>query len=228
MAMSDDDTKALFDRTPEELVDYFGNDPSIWAYNGVGMLRSAYRAYEISEEKFKSNFQKAKNGGESTRAFLIELSIDRSCQVYKLLAANAMENLAKGLIIAKGELSIEDHKLPQCFLSHDIIRLLSSVAFKYDDGERMALEDSTRAIIWQARYPMPKNPKPFSQNRSLSLGQRYSHPETFRNIAIRMLRDYPTESLQATQFSPGVSDLVNILKTECPKPENLSDEPVTL
>ncbi len=216
---------ALNQMTSEELIEFFGSNASIWACHGVGMLRSAYVVWGIFWERMKRNYQSAKDGEKITGAFLLDSCTDRFVHAYKLLAACAMENLAKGLVIAKDKLSIQDHKLPQWFISHDIVSLLSQqVGFQFNDEERRALTDSTKAIIWQTRYPMPKDATHLSQQwPGMEFAQRFNHPVDFRDLAIRMLRDYPDEAFhtEGVLIVIGASDLIRILELECPEPENL-------
>ena len=220
--MPDKENKALNEMTGEELIAYFGSNPVSWACQGVGMLRSAYVIWRIFWGRSKRGYQKAKAERKLTPADLQDMCTDRFIHAYRLLAALAMENLAKGLVIAKGKLIIKNHKLPRWFVTHDIVRLLrQKIGFQLNEQETMALTDSTKAIRWQTRYPMPTSPKPLpTQWPSTEFAQGYNHPADFRDVATRMLHDYPEEPFRDSFVS--ASSLIEVLKAECPEPESLN------
>ncbi|MHC4983861.1 MAG: hypothetical protein ACYTF6_11945 [Planctomycetota bacterium] len=219
--MSDKLSKALNEMTPEELIAYFGNTPVPWACHGVGMLRSAFVVWRVFSERSKQRYQHAKAGHNITPADMVDRSTDHFVHAYRLLAATAMENLAKGLFIAKGKLVIKNHRLPGRFLTHDIVRFLSEdVGFKLNDEERRTLTECTEAVIWQTRYPMPTDaarlPREWPGNE---FGEQYNHPVDFRDLAERILRDYSDGPFQGAFVS--TAGLIQILDLECPEPEAL-------
>jgi hypothetical protein len=220
--MSGDKTQALGDMTKEKLIMFFGSNAEPWALHGVGMLRSAYVMWGVFWDRSKRTYQQlVEAGGKQTvppEEFL-DMCADRGVHAYKLLAAVAMENLAKGLLVAKGEVNIENHRLPPWFLKHDIVRLVSQRAkIQLNECEKLALEDCTKAIIWQTRYPMPKDadclPTQFPRDGFV---QRYNHPTDFRNLATRILREYPAQAFNELS----VSGLIQIVERECPPVEAL-------
>jgi len=219
--MPDSPSKAMFEMTSEELIAHFGSSPVSWACHGVGMLRSAYVMWGTFWGRFKREYQKAKTPQGAFPVDLQDMCTDHFVHAYKLLAALAMENLAKGLIIAKDKLVISNNELPSWFLTHDIVSLLCQKAdFQLNKHERMALADSTKAIIWQTRYPMPKGSAHLpGQCPGMEFAQRYNHPVDFRDLGTRMLHDYPEEGFQGTFVS--TSGLIQVLKLECPDPESL-------
>ena len=155
---------------------------------------------------------------------MLNMSTDRFVHAYKLLAALAMENLAKGLVITKRRLEIKNHKLPTWFLKHDIVSLLQQKAsFQLNEQEKRALDDCTKAIIWQTRYPMPNKSASLSrQSPIMDLGQRFNHPVDFKGLGTRILCDYSDKAFPTDFVS--ASDLIQILKDECPKTEALNSK----
>lgn len=219
--MSDNASKALYDMTPEELIAHFGKSPASWACHGVGMLRAAYVMWRVFWDRSRRSYQNAKAGQKLARTDVVDTLTDHSVHAYRLLAAVAMENMAKGLVIAKRKLVIKNHELPSWFVKHDIVNLLCQGAgFKLNEQERMTLTDSTKAIKWQTRYPMPKDSTHLpTQWPAMEFAQRFNHPTDFRDLATRILHDYPDEAFHASFVS--ANDLVDVLKLECPEAEAL-------
>ena len=94
-------------------------------------------------------------------------------------------------------------------------------SFQLNKQERRALTDSTKAIIWQTRYPMPKDSTRLrSQWPGMEFAQEFNHPVDFRDLATRILRDYPDEAFDTAFVS--ASHLIQILKLECPDVEALN------
>lgn len=220
--MCDKVSKALNEMAPEELITYFGSNAVPWACHGVGMLRSAYAMWRVFWGRFKQGFQHAKPHHKLTAADMLDACTDCSVHAYRLLAALAMENIAKGLVIAKGKLVIKNHQLPPWFLNHDIVSLLCQKAsFQLNEQERRALTDSTKAIIWQTRYPMPNNTRRLrTQWPSMEFYQPFNHPVDFRDLATRVLHDYPDKVFHGA-FVSG-SGLIQVLELECPHAEALN------
>jgi len=219
--MPDNVSKPLFEMTSEELIAYFGSSPFSWACHGVGLLRSAYVVWGTYWGRLKRSCQEATASQRVSPAEELDMSTDRFIHAYKLLAALAMENLAKGLVIAQDKLVISGNKLPREFLTHDIVSILvQNAGFQLNKHERMALADSTKAIIWQARYPMPKGSAHLAgQCPGMGFAQWFYHPVSFRKLGTRMLQGFPEDGFQGGSVS--ASDLIRILTDECPPVETL-------
>ena len=222
--MSKIDNKACSEMTREDFFAYYGNDPLAWASHGVGMLCSAYVMWRAFWEQSKQEFKNVKAGTvEVTRDYILDSCTDRLCSSYRLLVAVAMESVVKGLVIAKGKVVIENHKFPDWFLKHDIVNILTqNVDFQLDKMERIALANCTKAIRWQTRYPVPRKAQQLQKKwPRMEFGHRFDHPVDFRDLATRMLNDYPDEVFKGGYVSG--SDLIQVLERECPPIESLNN-----
>jgi hypothetical protein len=221
--MSKPDNKTRNEMTREDFFAYYGNDPQAWAFHGVGLLRSAYVMWRAFWEQSKQEFKNAKTGSfEVTRDYILDSCTDRLCSSYKLLVAMAMENIAKGLVIAKGK-GVENHTFPKWFFTHDTGKLLIKKAdFPLDEQEKRVLNHSSKAIGWQTRYPVPGRASLLQEKfPGDDFMQLFDHPVDFRNLATRMLNDYPDEMFKGGHVSG--SDLIEVLKRECPPIESLNN-----
>jgi hypothetical protein len=71
-----------------------------------------------------------------------------------MLMAYAIENLLKGLAIAKGLVRFSGQELPKTLKDHDLHRLHQLVGPRATIASH-ALEDLTYMLEWRARYPLP-------------------------------------------------------------------------
>jgi hypothetical protein len=219
--MLDKGSKPLRDvaeMTREEII-ADSNSADNWAFRGVGMLQCAYTMYRSFSERFGLGSDASHPGSNVIPRDIIYSYINCYHKAYMLLAGVAMENLAKGLLVAT---KVVEGKLPKWFFTHDALRLLKEADFQLEQYDSHALTNATEARIWKAQYPLPidaKNLSTFAQNSSLGLatelwGQTVVHPVYFLRLATRILLCYPKKALPGDSIS--VSDLIHILEGECP------------
>ena len=219
--MLDKGSKPLRDvaeMTREEII-ADSNSAHNWAFRGVGMLQSAYSMYRIYSERFGIGSDASQPGPNVVPCDIVYLDINCYHKAYMLLAGVAMENLAKGLLVAT---KVITGKLPKWFFTHDAVSLLEKARFQLEEYDSHALTNATEAVIWKAKYPLPidvKHLPTFAQNSSLGLamalgGLTVVHPVYFLRLATRILLCYPKKALPGDSIS--VSDLIHILEGECP------------
>ena len=100
-----------------------------------------------------------------------------------MLMAYAIENMLKGLAIAKGFVQFSGQELPKALRGHDLQRLHQLAA----PGATIASHASdnlTYMSEWRARYPIPTSAKKFWPMRSdgTMKGGSYSWPDFNRDI----------------------------------------------
>lgn len=77
-----------------------------------------------------------------------------------MLMAYAIENLLKGLAIAKGLVQFSGQELPKTFKDHDLHRLHKLVAPRATIASHV-LDNLTYMSEWRARYPIPTSVEKF-------------------------------------------------------------------
>ena len=73
-----------------------------------------------------------------------------------MLVAFAMENLLKGLIVAKGVVTFFDQRIPRELASHNLLSLHQK-ALPASTITPLILESLTYTSTWRGRYPFPKS-----------------------------------------------------------------------
>lgn len=68
----------------------------------------------------------------------------------------ALENLLKGLLIARDPSLISDHRLSKDITGHDLINLLTRASVSFDAREAAVLHQTMDATVWKAGYPLAK------------------------------------------------------------------------
>jgi hypothetical protein len=219
--MADEEPKALFEMSREELLQHVGTDPGSWACHGVGMMRAAYVMWGVFWERLKRMFHGA-HGKYLSAAEHTHMATDRYVHAYRLLVGVALESLVKGLIVGTNGIQLDNGSLPPWLLSHNTVALISNrTNFTPTDQEVKLLERSAKAVIWQTRYPVPKGPGALpGQYPANELGQAFAHPYHFRDLAKRILGAFPPGQLR-----PDLTDSLRaILDHGCPAIERLVPE----
>lgn len=144
----------------------------------------------ISKQYFKNSF---KNIGQNPinwlyRAEILKKAADKTLEqmeadenaatveggwvdpVYKYLAGVTIENLLKGIIIAKHPELITNDQMDKNLAKHDIWRrqkggLLQDIAPLLTQEERDLLKVLEIHVIWRGRYPIAKSAKIYAQNQ---------------------------------------------------------------
>lgn len=121
---------------------------SIYWYNKASDLRGSAGALWASMDDAKSTEIAEKLGLEN--GFSIKIA---AYPVYKMLCGMALELIYKAIVVAKGnEPDTQSHKL---------INLASSAGLKVKDEQIGLLSILSESVIWDGRYPVPKNLKDF-------------------------------------------------------------------
>ena len=100
-----------------------------------------------------------------------------------MLMAYAIENLLKGLAIAKGLVRFSDQKLPNTVKDHDLSRLHQLVGPRATIAS-YELDHLTYMSEWRGRYPLPTSVDkfwPMGVNGSIKAGG-YRWPDSINNI----------------------------------------------
>jgi hypothetical protein len=87
-------------------------------------------------------------------------------RAFLLLAGFASENYLKGLWVARNSvrgraLTDRDPFIPKALGHHVLLRLADEAGVPLNVPQRSTLELLERSVVWQARYPFPKNPDRF-------------------------------------------------------------------
>jgi hypothetical protein len=73
-----------------------------------------------------------------------------------MLVAYALENLLKGLAVAKGRVVFSGQELPKDLMTHDLSKL-HALATPSATADRHVLDSLTYMSEWRARYPLPSS-----------------------------------------------------------------------
>ena len=117
------------------------------------------------------------------------LGMMRGCM---LLMAFALENAIKGVIVARGGLSVDDKgKLSwpkQCGLrtGHELVPLASAAGLENSESEQSLLERLSEYSVWAGKYSIPNKREHFSER---ARGRRKLHwPEDLRTAQALLAR----------------------------------------
>lgn len=82
----------------------------------------------------------------------------RLIEVYFLLMGYSIENLLKGIVLSKqpGLLDKDKGKLSNTILTHNLVKLAKNCDINITLDERHLLEALTTSIVWEGKYPTPK------------------------------------------------------------------------
>ncbi|MEK7281362.1 MAG: hypothetical protein AAB037_03295, partial [Chloroflexota bacterium] len=120
-----------------------GKDPYSWLYSAKALMRAA-RSLLPTMEAGRRRLD------DPTPAASFEAPVT---PIYMLLFGLAIENLAKGIQVAR--------KLPDKLKTHKTIELLEDLHLSVTPAEAYLLERVETFVLWAGRYPIPLNPDDF-------------------------------------------------------------------
>jgi hypothetical protein len=96
----------------------------------------------------------------------------------QLLYAFAIENVLKGLVVAKRPALIQEQELSGELATHDLVKLANKASFTVHVQERPVLEALSRLSVWAGRYPVARKRDGFdgSPNADDLLDYGSAHP----------------------------------------------------
>jgi hypothetical protein len=111
-----------------------------------------FKAYEVAQhEAVAEAYSEGNNAGNAEIR-----AIPPNYPPAQLLYAYAIENVLKGIIIAKSPGLIEDRELSGELTSHNLIKLADKAGFTVHVQERGVLEALYQLSVWAGRYPVAR------------------------------------------------------------------------
>jgi hypothetical protein len=111
----------------------------------------------------------------------------------QLLYAFALENVLKGLLIAKNPSLAGEHKLNRQITSHNLVKLAEKAGFDVAGQELPLLESLSEIAVWAGRYPVAIELKKPPRNSPLSdphiLLDYGAHHPTMRRVFKRAVEE---------------------------------------
>ena len=139
------------------------SEPLNWLYSAHVLKRGADALY-VEIHKGWQTFLRYKYGEPKPPPEMFEqLQLNPT---YMLLAGYALENLLKGLYVAKNPSIVKNGRLIKWPGSgHGIMKLIVLANERLDDAEKIELSKDEKvlldklevSIVWAGRYPIPKN-----------------------------------------------------------------------
>ncbi len=77
--------------------------------------------------------------------------------IYMMLSSFAIENILKCIIIQKTSTVVNNGKLDESVLGHDLLKLFKNANINYTSSEENLLNRLSNFAIQAGRYPIPKN-----------------------------------------------------------------------
>lgn len=129
---------------------------------------------------------------------------------YLLLAGYALECILKGLLIMRRpELVLDDSRLDQLVLIHDLTRLCRECEIAVSDDDKQLLFTVSRYVIW-GKYPAPKSlkdmPSPVDPGDERRPAFGLSNPFHERRIQVQINRIYATIASAFVQMREQLRD----------------------
>jgi hypothetical protein len=141
-------------RNPEfaKLVFDQARQPIVWLFVSRRLRQSAKTIWKEQEPIVQRYSEWAKTGDPSEVGDPLKAP---NLDAIYMLIAYAIENLLKGLMLAKGIAKFEGHKLPDQLGTHDL-RKLHERAKPRATVSLHLLDGLTYMSVWRARYPLPR------------------------------------------------------------------------
>jgi len=187
--------QGVLDNIARKQFEIGGKMPLAWTLSAESLKRAADLVFDQAESAYKRNFdstlQRTKIASSGTYTLSAEEEMDlhdtRLFNVYGLLMGYAIENLAKGVLVARdpGHISKEGQfKLT----NHDIRSLVENVLGTISNEEGDVLDLLETYVLWVGRYPIPRKWTDIDMNRCQI--QRYQ--EIIADLYIRLLSTLTT------------------------------------
>jgi hypothetical protein len=138
--------------------------PLAWRYSARQLKRVADLTFAVanqaSEQSMQAFVEQVRSGvtQESRTLSPEEAQIEYDSglfEVYFLLVGFALENLAKGILVARDPTQVSGGKLKGLIKSHNLIALINPCGTSCDDADREILGRLNRSVSWRGRYPIP-------------------------------------------------------------------------
>jgi hypothetical protein len=123
-----------------------GGDPSSWGYSAEALMRAARGLLPTMEADRRSL-------DDPTVVTGFEAPV---VPIYMLLVGLAIENLAKGIYVARHPTACSSDNLPGELATHKAIELLESLDMSLSQAEVSLLERIETFVLWAGRYPIPR------------------------------------------------------------------------
>jgi len=219
--------KCLTEMTKHELLEYHIEDPMGWLCSGIGMLRAAFVVWSTYWNRFIADFR-AGTRTPSQKDWM-GFQCDRFVGTYTLICGLASENLLKGLLVAKRQLTCQNEKMPRELNTHDLQCLAADASLVLTPGELEVLANLTKVITWQGRYPGPKDISRIEKTGP-EVAKSWGLAGSFPTVYVEILRGIAAE--YASVLSVGqvdfITEVLNLVDEECPKdrPEDIQQHKV--
>ena len=135
-----------------ERFDMTGAEPWTWLFRARGLRRSATALYRRFEEENERLLERAHGGDAQALGKAKEYDLIPSCL---LLAALAIENLIKGVLVRVQPDTFRDGQLPKVLNDHDLERLCDRAGIPVTEpDERELLDELTDGFgeLWSTAY----------------------------------------------------------------------------
>ncbi len=135
-----------------ERFDMTGAEPWTWLFRARGLRRSATALYRRFEEENERLLERAHGGDAQALGKAKEYDLIPSCL---LLAALAIENLIKGVLVRVQPDTFRDGQLPTVLNDHDLERLCDRAGIPVTEpDERELLDELTDGFgeLWSTAY----------------------------------------------------------------------------
>ncbi len=131
-------------------------NPSSWLHHAETLRRAADQlAVQIEDDK--NAYLAAQLGGFTALRSLTEERRLPTTFVYAMLMGYAIENLAKGLIVAADPYRVQEaDALFEGSWGHISVQLLREAGAEPTDDERKTVRRLETAVLWTGRYPVAK------------------------------------------------------------------------
>jgi len=136
------------ERTPEELFatlfERAAAEPLTWRLTAESLAQAARVLLPSIEEHMRATLAGEPLSGEPPLT-----------GVYMLLIGLAVENLVKGLLVARHDGPTSDGKLAKDLKSHQLLDLLKRARIRLDDDQSYLVQRLEAFVVWAGRYPVP-------------------------------------------------------------------------
>src|SRR5438128_5199933 len=123
-----------------------GGNPSSWLHSAEALMRAARSLLPIIEADGRGIL-------DATVGDAFEAAVT---PIYMLLVGLAIENLAKGIYVARNPTACSSDNLPRELTTHKAIELLESLDVSLSQAEVSLLERIETFVLWAGRYPIPR------------------------------------------------------------------------
>jgi len=124
-----------------------GGDPSSWLYNAEALIRAARSLLPMMDADHRKLADPTVTTG-------FEAPI---APIYMLLVGLAIENLLKGIYVARNPTTCSSDRLPRELTQHKTIEFCERLGLSISQAEGLLLERIETFVVWAGRYPIPRS-----------------------------------------------------------------------